>query len=54
MRGLYAHASNRMRDELKAALLCARWEESLREQPSDPAASGATVHELPGGKAGRR
>ena len=28
MRGLYAHASDRMRDELKAALQ-ARWEESL-------------------------
>jgi len=29
MRGLYAHASQRMRDELTAALQ-ARWEESLR------------------------
>ena len=29
MRGLYAHASERMRDELKAALQ-ARWEDSLR------------------------
>ena len=29
MRGLYAHASDRMRDELKAALQ-ARWEDSLR------------------------
>jgi hypothetical protein len=29
MRGLYAHASERMRDDLKAALQ-ARWEESLR------------------------
>jgi hypothetical protein len=29
MRGLYAHASARMRDDLKAALQ-ARWEESLR------------------------
>ena len=31
MRGLYAHASQRMRDELIAALQ-ARWEESLRER----------------------
>jgi integrase len=31
MRGLYAHASERMRDELKAALE-ARWEDSLRER----------------------
>ncbi len=31
MRGLYAHASQRMRDELTAALQ-ARWEESLRER----------------------
>ena len=29
MRGLYAHASDRMRDELKAALQ-ARWEDSLQ------------------------
>jgi hypothetical protein len=29
MRGLYAHASDRMRDELKAALQT-RWEDSLR------------------------
>jgi hypothetical protein len=29
MRGLYAHASDRMRDELKQALQ-ARWEDSLR------------------------
>ena len=29
MRGLYAHASDRMRDDLKYALQ-ARWEESLR------------------------
>ena len=29
MRGLYAHASERMRDDLKAALQ-ARWEDSLR------------------------
>jgi hypothetical protein len=29
MRGLYAHASERMRDELKAALQ-GRWEDSLR------------------------
>ncbi len=29
MRGLYAHASDRMRDDLKAALQ-ARWEDSLR------------------------
>jgi hypothetical protein len=29
MRGLYAHASDRMRDERKAALQ-ARWEDSLR------------------------
>lgn len=29
MRGLYAHASERMRDELKAALQV-RWEDSLR------------------------
>ncbi len=39
MRGLYAHASPRMRDELKAALQ-ARWEESLAERaalsPSSP------------------
>jgi hypothetical protein len=31
MRGLYAHASQRMRDEL-TAVLQARWEESLRER----------------------
>jgi integrase len=31
MRGLYAHASDRMRDDLKAALQ-ARWEDSLRER----------------------
>jgi hypothetical protein len=31
MRGLYAHASQRMRDELRQALQ-ARWEESLRER----------------------
>ena len=36
MRGLYAHASQRMRDELTAALQ-ARWEESLRERAAiDP------------------
>ncbi len=32
MRGLYAHASTRMRDDLKAALQ-ARWEDSLHAQP---------------------
>jgi hypothetical protein len=31
MRGLYAHASDRMRTQLKAALQV-RWEESLRER----------------------
>jgi hypothetical protein len=31
MRGLYVHASSRMRDELVAALQ-ARWEESLRQR----------------------
>ncbi len=31
MRGLYAHASDRMRDDLKAALQ-ARWDDSLRER----------------------
>jgi hypothetical protein len=40
VRGLYAHASQRMRDELLAALQ-ARWEESLRERadidPHSPA-----------------
>jgi len=36
MRGLYAHASDRMRDEL-TAVLQARWEESLRERAAlDP------------------
>ena len=36
MRGLYAHASQRMREELTAALQ-ARWEESLRERAAiDP------------------
>jgi len=36
MRGLYAHASQRMRDELIADLQ-ARWEESLRERAAiDP------------------
>ena len=36
MRGLYAHASQRMRDELTAHLQ-ARWEESLRERAAiDP------------------
>jgi hypothetical protein len=33
MRGLYAHVSHRMREELTAALQ-ARWEESLRERAS--------------------
>lgn len=33
MRGLYVHASDRMRDDLKAALQ-ARWEESLRARAS--------------------
>ena len=36
MRGLYAHASDRMRDDLKAALE-ARWEDSLRAR--------AAIHE---------
>ena len=31
MRGLYAHASDRMRDDLKHALQ-ARWEDSLRDR----------------------
>ena len=31
MRGLYAHVSQRMRDELTAALQ-ARWEDSLRQR----------------------
>ena len=31
MRGLYAHASDRMRDDLKDALQ-ARWDDSLRER----------------------
>ncbi len=31
MRGLYAHASQRMRDELTAALQT-RWDESLRQR----------------------
>jgi hypothetical protein len=36
MRGLYAHASQRMRDELTAALQH-RWEQSLRERATlDP------------------
>lgn len=36
MRGLYAHASDRMRDELKAALQT-RWEDSLRARATlDP------------------
>jgi hypothetical protein len=36
MRGLYAHASQSMRDKLTAALQ-ARWEESLRERAAiDP------------------
>jgi hypothetical protein len=36
MRGLYAHASERMRDEL-TTVLQARWEESLRERAAlDP------------------
>ena len=36
MRGLYAHASQRMREELTAALQ-ARWEESLRQRAAiDP------------------
>jgi hypothetical protein len=36
MRGLYAHASQRMRDELTAVLQI-RWEESLRERAAlDP------------------
>ena len=39
MRGLYAHASQRMRDELTADLQ-ARWEESLRERAAiDPHSS---------------
>ena len=36
IRGLYAHTSDRMREDLKAALQ-ARWEDSLRER--------ATFHE---------
>ena len=36
MRGLYAHTSQRMRDELTAALQT-RWEESLRQRAAiDP------------------
>jgi hypothetical protein len=36
MRGLYAHASQRMREDLTTALQ-ARWEESLRERAAiDP------------------
>ena len=41
MRGLYAHASDRMRDDLKAALQ-ARWEDSLREQRGHPPALAST------------
>ena len=46
MRGLYAHASDRMRDELKAALQ-ARWEDSLRERAAiDPHSPVPLLDEL--------
>ena len=52
MRGLYAHASDRMRDDLKAALQ-ARWEDSLRARAAiDPALAGPaarrTARAVPG------
>jgi hypothetical protein len=46
MRGLYAHASERMRDELKAALQ-ARWEDSLRARAAiDPHSPVPLLDEL--------
>ena len=46
MRGLYAYASQRMRDELTAALQ-ARWEESLRERAAiDPHSTVASLDTL--------
>jgi hypothetical protein len=60
MRGLYAHASDRMRTDLKTALQ-ARWEESLSARAAlsehspvplldallNPETPSATVHPLP-------
>lgn len=46
MRGLYAHASDRMRDELKAALQT-RWEDSLRARAAlDPRSPVPLLDEL--------
>ena len=46
MRGLYAHASQRMRDELTADFQ-ARWEESLRERAAiDPHSTVASLDTL--------
>jgi hypothetical protein len=46
MRGLYAHASHRMRDELTAALQ-ARWEESLSDRAAiDPHSPVPLLDEL--------
>jgi hypothetical protein len=46
MRGLYAHASARMRDDLKAALQ-ARWEDSLRARAAiSPHSPVALLDEL--------
>ena len=46
MRGLYAHASQRMREELSAALQ-ARWEESLRERAAiDPCSPVPLLHNM--------
>ena len=46
MRGLYAHASDRVRDELNVALQ-ARWEESLTARAAPP-----DHHPIPSGEAG--
>jgi hypothetical protein len=65
MRGLYTHASERMRDELTAALQ-ARWEDSLRERAAlgphspvplldsllAPFRDGAAALALPAGRPG--
>ena len=46
MRGLYAHASERMRAQLTAALQ-ARWEESLRERAAlDPQSAVPALDKL--------
>ena len=45
MRGLYAHASDRMRDDLNHALQT-RWEDSLRARGHQPALTRPLLDEL--------